>query len=129
MPWKESCIVDERLRFVARLIDGERMAAVCREFGISRKTGYKIWKRYQRVGLHGLSDRSRRPYRYWKPAATNTTLINQVTVKQRRVIFKAGPEFMWFPTRRSLIEVSCLASPKASWELVSNVHSTIKPTT
>ena len=32
--------VDERLRFVARLLEGEKMALVCREFGISRKTGY-----------------------------------------------------------------------------------------
>ena len=35
-------MVDERLRFVARLLDGEKMAALCAEFGISRKTGYKI---------------------------------------------------------------------------------------
>jgi putative transposase len=51
------------MRFVARLIEGDRMAELCREFGISRKTGYKIWDRYQRVGLEGLTDRSRRPYR------------------------------------------------------------------
>jgi putative transposase len=56
--------MDERLRFVARLLDGEKMAVVCDEFGISRKTGYKIFQRYQAVGLHGLSDRSRRPYRH-----------------------------------------------------------------
>jgi len=41
MPWKECNRMDERLRFVARLLDGEKMAVVCREFGISRKTGYK----------------------------------------------------------------------------------------
>ena len=40
------------------------MAELCREFGISRKTGYKIFDRYQECGLHGLTDRSRRPYRY-----------------------------------------------------------------
>ena len=56
--------MDERLRFVARLLDGEKMTVVCDEFGISRKTGYKIFQRYQAVGLHGLSDRSRRPYRH-----------------------------------------------------------------
>jgi len=55
--------VDERLRFVARLLEGEKMAGLCREFGISRKTGYKIYRRYRDVGLHGLTDRSRRPYR------------------------------------------------------------------
>ena len=35
--------MDERLRFVARLLDGEAMSEVCRAFGISRKTGYKIF--------------------------------------------------------------------------------------
>ena len=40
MPWKECSVMDERLRFVARLLDGEAMTDVCREFGISRKTGY-----------------------------------------------------------------------------------------
>jgi transposase-like protein len=33
--------MDERLRFVAQLLDGEPMTEVCRTFGISRKTGYK----------------------------------------------------------------------------------------
>jgi putative transposase len=55
--------MDERLRFVARLLDGEKMAVLCREFDISRKTGYKIFNRYKDCGLEGLTDRSRRPYR------------------------------------------------------------------
>jgi len=56
--------MDERLQFVARRLAGEAMAELCREFGISRKTGYKIFDRYQECGLHELTDRSRRPYRY-----------------------------------------------------------------
>lgn len=64
MPWKESVIVDERMKFIGRLLEGEKMAELCREFGIWRKTGYKFWDRYQKVGLHGLSDRARRPVRY-----------------------------------------------------------------
>ena len=56
--------MDERLRFVARLLDGEAMSDVCREFGVSRKTGYKIFNRYKEQGLLALSDRSRRPVRY-----------------------------------------------------------------
>ena len=63
MPWKESHTMDERVRFISRLIDGERMVDLCMEFGISRKTGYKIWERYQRIGLTGLADGSRRPLR------------------------------------------------------------------
>ena len=64
MPWKECSVVEERLRFVARLLDGEAMTELCREFGISRKTGYKIFDRYKEHGLEALSDRSRRPVRY-----------------------------------------------------------------
>ena len=56
--------MDERLRFVARLLEGEKMAVLCREFGISRKTGYKIYTRYKDCGLEGLTDRSRRPHRH-----------------------------------------------------------------
>ena len=50
-------VVDERLRFIARLRDGEQMARLCAEFGISRKTGYKIRDRYERCGAGG-ADRS-----------------------------------------------------------------------
>src|SRR5260370_31207103 len=57
-------VMEERLRFVARLLDGEAMTDVCREFGVSRKTGYKIFDRYKEHGLEALSDRSRRPVRY-----------------------------------------------------------------
>jgi transposase InsO family protein len=64
MPWKERSVMEERLRFVARLIDGEAMTDLCREFGISRKTGYKIYDRYREHGSAALSDRSRRPVRY-----------------------------------------------------------------
>jgi putative transposase len=64
MPWRECKRMDERLRFVARLLDGEKMAALCREFGISRPTGYKVFNRYKDLGLEGLLDRTRRPYRH-----------------------------------------------------------------
>ncbi len=64
MPWRECSVMEERLRFVARLLDGEAMTDVCREFGISRKTGYKIFNRYKEWGLEALADRSRRPVRY-----------------------------------------------------------------
>uniref|UniRef100_UPI0040422534 IS481 family transposase n=1 Tax=Roseitalea porphyridii TaxID=1852022 RepID=UPI0040422534 len=64
MPWKECDRMEERVRFVARLLDGEKMAPLCRAFGISRKTGYKIFSRYKEMGIEGLTDRSRRPYRH-----------------------------------------------------------------
>jgi putative transposase len=73
--------MDERLKFIARLLDGEPMAVLCREFGISRKTGYKILTRYNEIGLEGLTDRSRRPYRHANQLPTQIeTLI--VRLKQ-----------------------------------------------
>ena len=77
MPWKECHVMDERLRFVARLLEGEKMAPLCAEFGISRKTGYKIFDRYKDCGVQAFSDRSRRPYRQANrlPAPIEATIV------------------------------------------------------
>lgn len=56
--------MEERMKFVARLLEGEEMSFLCREFGISRKTGYKIYDRYKECGLEALTDRSCKPFRY-----------------------------------------------------------------
>ena len=61
MPWKQSSVMEKRLRFVARRLGDEPMTELCREFGISRKTGYKVFDRYKNHGLKALTDRSRRP--------------------------------------------------------------------
>jgi putative transposase len=83
MPWKECQIVEERLRFIARLLDGEKMAGLCREFGIARKTGYKIYNRYKDCGIDGLTDRSRRPYRH----------ANQLPMQIEKLIVKLKKEY------------------------------------
>jgi putative transposase len=77
MPWKECHVEDERLRFIARLLEGEKMTALCTEFGISRKTGYKIYTRYKDDGLQGLADRSRRPQRQANqlPVSTEALIV------------------------------------------------------
>ena len=60
MPWEEKTVNDQRAEFVARAILGEEsMSALCREFGISRPTGYKWVERF-RSG-EGLCDRSHAP--------------------------------------------------------------------
>jgi transposase InsO family protein len=56
--------MEERLRFVAQILEGEPMTDACRRFGISRKTGYKIFNRYREHGSEAFTDRSRRPIRY-----------------------------------------------------------------
>jgi putative transposase len=69
--------MDERLRFVARLLEGEKMAPLCAEFGISRKTGYKIYERYKDCGVTAFTDRSRRPHRQANrlPAPIEATIV------------------------------------------------------
>jgi putative transposase len=62
MGWKETCAVDERMRFMMTVESQEEaFAAVCRRFGVSRKTGYKWLERYQAEGVVGLIERSRAP--------------------------------------------------------------------
>jgi putative transposase len=64
MPWRKTCTMGERLRFVHdALREEETMAALCRDYGISRETGYKWLQRYELEGVEGLKDRSRRPHR------------------------------------------------------------------
>ena len=82
MPWQECNLMDERLKFIAGLLDGEKMAVLCRRFGVSRKTGYKILDRYNSCGLEGLTDRSRRPYRH----------ANQLPVQIETLIVRSKQE-------------------------------------
>lgn len=63
MGWKVNSVVETRFEFVSRLLDGEKMSDLCREFSISRKTGYKFLERYQSRGKSGLEDISRAPLR------------------------------------------------------------------
>jgi transposase InsO family protein len=65
MPWQETHVVNERLKFVAQAQSGRQaMTEPCLAFGISRKTGYKILARYEDCGVDGLRDRSRAPGRH-----------------------------------------------------------------
>jgi transposase InsO family protein len=58
MPWKETDVVDERMRFIYDYQSGVwTMAELCRHYGIARKTGYSRLKRYLEEGSRGLQDR------------------------------------------------------------------------
>lgn len=61
MPWKSKTPVDLRTEFMNRVIGGESVAQLCREYGISRKTGDKFKQRFKRLGEAGLLDQSRAP--------------------------------------------------------------------
>lgn len=114
MTWKESNIMDERIKFIGRMLEGEKMTVLCREFGISRKTGYKIWERYKECGLEGLQDRSRRPYRH----------ANQLPFQVERTILQIKQDYpSWGAPkiREKLVRQYPVIQPPAH----STIHATL----
>lgn len=77
MPWKECAVMDERLRFIVAAKDGdESFSELCRQFGISRKTGYKWLDRYDEHGPCGLETRA--PVAYRHPHRTPDAVIDAI---------------------------------------------------
>ena len=65
MPWNQTCPMDEKIKFIAAVKSGQdSFAEICRQFGISRKSGYKLMQRYEQDGEQGLKERSRAPHRH-----------------------------------------------------------------
>lgn len=63
MPWEETCVMNQRVKFIADYLEGVyQMTELCDSYGISRKTGYKWVDRYEHLGIDGLKDLSRRPH-------------------------------------------------------------------
>ena len=99
MPWKESGVVEERMRFVR---DYEReemtMAELCRFYGIARKTGYEMVERWREQGAEGLKDRSRSPLRHPNQTAPE---IEALLLELRRGHMRWGPRKLREILRRS----------------------------
>ena len=65
MPWTETCVMKERIKFLMDVLDGTYcMAELCNFYGISRKSGYKWLERYQQGGFEALRDRNRAPHNH-----------------------------------------------------------------
>jgi len=89
VPWKATSPMDLRKEFVRRLAAGERLTDLCREYGISRKTGHKFKQRHEQLGVEGLADRSRAPK--VTPHKTPPEL-EEVIVVERRLHPTWGPK-------------------------------------
>lgn len=76
MSWLEVDKVEQRKVFILRYLNGERVSDLCREYDISRKTGYKFIERFTKQGFDGLKDQSRRPHRI--PKQTDECIVQLI---------------------------------------------------
>jgi transposase InsO family protein len=111
MPWEESSVMDERVSFImVWREDEESVTELCRQHGISRKTGYKWIGRYQLLGWEGLKDASRAPHGH--PNA-----VSEATVRQVLTVREQHPT--WGPKKiRAWLERK---HPGASWPAESTI--------
>lgn len=69
--------MDQRVRFISEYLEGYfPVAEICRQFNISRKTGYEWLTRYEKYGALGLEDRHRKPKKC--PHKTETRIVNSI---------------------------------------------------
>ncbi len=108
MPWKETTTMSERSAFIEQAkAEGANISALCRSYGISRKTAYKWLKREREGGARGLSDQSRRPKH--SPEQTGAEQEAQVLA-----VRKEHPAWGGRKIRRTLQNQGAAAVPAAS---------------
>lgn len=116
MPWKATCPMDERLRFIAEYLEQEwSMTVLCRRYGISRKTGYKLLARYEESGPAGLQDRARAPHTH--PNAVGEEVVTALLQLRAR-----HPH--WGP--RKLRAWLARRNPARRWPAASTVGSLLR---
>ena len=67
---------------VRRVLNGEPVSEVTRDFGISKRTGFKWLARFRQYGVSGLADRSSRPRRC--PRATSASKRRRIVALRRK---------------------------------------------
>jgi transposase InsO family protein len=116
MPWKETCAMDERLKFVAEhLQDFMTLSDLCRKYGISRPTAYKWIERYASFGPEGLLERPRAP----KCHPNQTPAV----IEEKIVAFRHRHE-KWGP--RKLLNRLEKREPQIAWPAVSTAGTILK---
>src|SRR6266480_6885629 len=88
MPWKKSEPMEERIEFGLRALEGGNFRALCREYGITARTGYKWRERLVRWGTEGLKEESRRPHR--RPGALGEREVCEM-VRLKQTHSRWGP--------------------------------------
>jgi transposase InsO family protein len=121
MAWKDVGVSEQRIRFVLRASSGqEEMAGLCREFGISRTTGYHWLKRYQQCErIEELRERSRRPLH--SPGKTEARIEQRVVEERQR-----RPD--WGARKlRVLLQREGIEKPEGTIHRILRRHHLIQP--
>ncbi|HTS09164.1 MAG TPA: IS481 family transposase [Candidatus Eisenbacteria bacterium] len=115
MAWRASSVMDERMRFVLEVEQGEdSMSELCRMYGVSRETGYVWLRRYREAEVEGLRDLGRAPLRH--PNQTPEG-IEQAVLELRRAHMKWGP--------RKLKRILEQQQPRQRWPAASTIGEMI----
>jgi len=118
MPWKETRVDEERLKFIVACLDkasGWSMSEVCAAFGISRKSGYKWLQRYRDAGVDGLHERRRAPLHH--PNATPAAMVEQLIAVRKKHRF-------WGP--RKVVATLKRTHPDIAWPAPSTAGAILK---
>jgi putative transposase len=116
MPWRESCAMDERMRFIVDCRSDEwTMTELCERYEISRKTGYKWLERYEMEGPAGLAERSRAPASHGR--ATPEHLAEAILGLRRE-------RPTWGP--RKIVAKLKARQPEADWPAASTAGEILK---
>ncbi len=117
MAWKVTCVMDEKQQFISDVIAGEyTMTELCRYYGISRKTGYKWWGRYQAEGPSGLEERYRAPHHH------RHGISGQV---EERILAIRGAHPRWGPNK-ILVKLRRTYPRVKSWPAASSIGALLK---
>src|SRR6266536_1179205 len=124
MGWKETSVVEERFKFIQEHQSGDwSVAELCRQYGVSRKTGYKWLERYGEKGLEGLRDQSRAPLQHRNEVVVE---VADAIIDLRRQHPLWGPEKLNAWLQRNAPEVVWPA-PSTIGELIIRRGMTVPP--
>lgn len=116
MPWKESSVMEERLRFVLEYEAGEEsVTELCRRYGISRETGYVTLRRYRGLGISGLQRQSQAAHRH--PNQTSAEI-------EQKVLELRQAHMLWGP--RKLKRILERDEPGRTWPAASTIGALLQ---
>lgn len=115
MPWKETLVMDERMKLVQLVEEGESVAEAARQLGVSRKTAHKWLERYSEHGVAGLADQSRAPH-------NRPTTLQESIVERILLLRVAHPT--WGP--RKLKHWLQEHEPQSAWPAASTIGALLK---